>query len=493
MRATRLLLLTGLSLVLTAPAFSQGMGGGGGMCGGGPPPGGGKGKPASAPVDTRPAPAVIAVSQRLKGVLTLAGVARTLSHQNIPSDKPDMSGLYALRGAQIMLESVDIATTGAASLVADTRAYGMNSALLIDSGAQVLMTGGHIATLGQGATAAYVSGEGSALKLDGVALATQGTGAYGLEVRPGASLVASKVSVATESDHATALSVMGRGQPVRINDSQFVTEGPLSPVFSLSGDLEAERISARAGRADGLVINGQHRASFIDSRLSGDGYGVMIYEAPQDDGVPLSGPAGGMDRGGRGPGGGQPPAGERPRDAKPGMRPAMDMMGPPEDHAAALTFTGGHLSGRRAGFYVTNIRTRIKLDAVELSTASGVILKAAADQWGELGRNGGDATLTVSRQILTGDFVTDAISHIAVNLSDNSHLTGKTTRNTDVTLDASSRWTLTADASVGKLTGDPAQIDSQGHTLSYDKYRNPALNNQTLPLPGGGQLVPSGL
>ena len=169
------------------------------------------------------------------------------------------------------------------------------------------------------------------------------------------------------------------------------------------------------------------------------------------------------------------------------------MMGPPEDHAAALTFTGGHLSGQRAGFYVTNIRTRIKLDAVELTTASGVILKAAADQWGELGRNGGDATLTVSHQILTGDFVTDAISHIAVILSDNSHLTGKTTRNTDITLDASSRWTLTADSSVGKLTGDPAQIDSQGHTLSYDKYRNPVLNNQTLPLPGGGQLVPSGL
>jgi hypothetical protein len=476
--------------MLTAPAFSQGMGGG--MGGGGPPPGGGKGKPASAPVDTRPAPAVIAASQRLKGVLTIAGVARTLSHQNIPSDKADMSGLYALRGAQVMLDSVDIATTGAASLVADTRAYGMNSALLIDSGSQVLMTGGHIATLGQGASAAYVSGEGSTLKLDGVALATQGTGAYGLEVRPGASLVASKVSVATESDHATALSMQGHGQSVRISDSQFVTEGPVSPVFSLAGDLEAERISARAGRADGMVINGQHRASFIDSSLSGDNYGVMIYEAPQDDGVPLSGPQGGMDRGGRGRVGGQPPAGERPRDAKAGMRPAMDMMGPPEDHAAALTFTGGHLSGRRAGFYVTNIRTRIKLEAVELNTTSGIILKAAADQWGELGRNGGDATLTVSHQILTGDFVTDAISHIAVTLSDNSHLTGKTTRNTDVTLDASSRWTLTANASVGKLTGDPAQIDSQGHTLSYDKYRNPSLNSQTIPLPGGGQLVPSG-
>lgn len=66
-------------------------------------------------------------------------------------------------------------------------------------------------------------------------------------------------------------------------------------------------------------------------------------------------------------------------------------------------------------------------------------------------------------------------------------------RNTDVTLDASSRWRLTADVSVGKLAGDPAQIDNRGHTLSYDKYRNPALNSQTVPLPGGGQLVSSGL
>jgi len=516
-----LILTTALCLVLSSTAYAQmgggGMGGGGmGGGGGGGKRSGGKGGPpaggSEATPDARPAAAIVPVSMRLKGIVTLAGVAKALKGGKITSDQPDVSGLYATRGAALTVDGVDIETTGAAVLVSDSHDYGINSALLIDNGSGVQMTGGHITTEGQGANGAYVSGEDSALTLHGVSLATAGTGAIGIDIRSGASFDATDTTVTTQSDHAPALSLQLQGPPTHITGGNFTTQGPSSPAFALSGNLEANNLTAASARTDGIAINGAYRVAFTNSVVAGGNYGAMIFVAPAADnamaGAPMGGPDGGPPHGGRGGdqggerGGGEKSGGrpnasggaDKPKGA--GMRPVTDMMGPPPEHGPdgpGLSYTGGKLSGHRAVFFVTNIRTHIRLDSVDIASANGIIVKSVADQWGELGRNGGDTVLEGHHQILIGDFVTDVISHIAVNLSEGSHLTGKATRNTDVALDATSSWTLTADSSVGKLEADPAQIDSQGHTLSYDKFRNPAFNSQTIPLPGGGQLVPSGL
>lgn len=507
-----LLLTTAFCLVLSSTAYAQmggGMGGmGGGRMGGGGRGGGGKGghrgggssrAPGTTP-DARPAAAVLSAAMRLKGLVTIAGETKTLTG-TITSDKADMSAVYAMREANVTLDRVSLITTGASSLVSDSHAFGINSALLIDTAAKVRLTGGKITTEGQGANAAYVTGDETTLALTDASLATDGTGAYGIDVLAGAGLEATNTTITTGSDHAPAIAAEAGARPVRLSGGTFTTQGPSSPALSLSADLDATGITAASGRAEGAMITGHHRISFTDSDLSAQGYGVMIYEAshegrgemPRGEGFDPSrrhGPGAGGPRGGAGP---------APEDgaAKGGsVRPVTDMLAPPPEQGPGirgLQITGGKLSGQRAVFYVTNIRAHIALDHVAVSSASGILLKSAADQWGELGRNGGDAVLEVHHQNLTGDFVTDAISHIAVNLTEDSHLTGKATSNTDITLDSTSTWTLTADSSVGKLTADPSQIDSQGHTLNYDKFRNPALNEQTLPLPGGGQLVPSGL
>jgi len=505
-----LLLTTAFCLVLSSTAHAQmggGMGGmGGGGMGGGGRGGGGKGghrgggssgAPGTTP-DARPAAAVLSAAMRLKGIVTIAGETKTLTG-TITSDKPDMSAVYAMREANVTLNRVSLITTGASSLVSDSHAFGINSALLIDTAAKVRLTGGKITTEGQGANAVYVTGEDAMLTTTDTSVSTDGSGAYGIDVLAGAGLEATNTTIITGSDHAPAIAAEAGARPVRLSGGTFTTQGPSSPVFSLSADLDATGVIASASRAEGAVITGRHHVSFTDSAIAAQGYGVMIYEAPGMRNGDMPGgfdPSRGHGPGGRGPQGGEgpPPEGNAPKGGS--VRPVTDMLVPPPDDGPGirgLQIIRGKLSGQRAAFYVTNMRAHISLDSVAISSASGIILKAAADQWGELGRNGGDAVLDAHHQTLTGDFVTDAISHIVVNLSEDSHLTGKATHNTDVMLDASSTWTLTDDSAIGKLTGDPAQINSQGHTLSYDKYRNPALNNQTVPLPGGGQLVPSGL
>ncbi|ESQ85861.1 hypothetical protein AEAC466_01400 [Asticcacaulis sp. AC466] len=522
MRASTYLALTGLtltSLILASSVMAQGMGDGmgQGMGGGGGRGGGrhrgkrGQGEQAPAqdsPGIARPAPTVVSVATRLQGVVSVAGETKAFKATSIPSDKPDMSGLYALRNAQVTLDTVTITTSGAATLVDNTREYGMNSALLIDSGASVTLLGGRIDTRGQGATAAYVHDDGASLRATGANLTTAGSGAYGIEIRPGGSFEATDISVATQSDHAIALSIEAHGPPVRLTGGRFTTAGPLSPTFLLSRPLEASGVSVEARRAEAVVITGSHPIHFTDSHLSGD-YAVMLYrpaepgDASEHDGQPDGGQFGGRQPKDDRPGWRQ--QGERGQmdghhgraraanggaDQAASVRPVTDMMATAEQVRDGLSLKGGTANGRRAVFYVTNMHAHIALDTVELRSTSGVILRAAADQWGELGRNGGDATLDARHQTLTGDFVTDAISHIAVNLNDDSHFTGIATHNTDMTLDATSTWTLTADSAVGTLNGDRSRIDSQGHTLHYDTSRNPSLNGATYTLPGGGQLVP---
>jgi len=168
-------------------------------------------------------------------------------------------------------------------------------------------------------------------------------------------------------------------------------------------------------------------------------------------------------------------------------------------HRTAFTMTGGTLKAHKADFYVTNLHAEITLDHVALQSDGGILVRSAADQWGLVGRNGGEVHLVTHHQDLTGDFATDVISSIAVSLNDASTLTGATTPNVDVDMDASSHWVLTGDTNVGKLSdaaiaGDSVpNITGNGHTLTYDHRHNPQLANKTYALAGGGQLVPGGL
>ncbi len=495
----RLILAAAAAACLATTSYAQDMGGMGGMGQGGGGHGGGRhsggqrgqGAPAGdgQAMPARPAAAVLSATQRIKGVITVSAVSRALSKGTIPSETGDVSAIYVTRGGQATLDTVDILTTGAASLVADSHEVGINSALLIDTGSAAKVTGGHIATRGEGANAAYVSGDGSHLSLKGTALATSGTGSYGVEVRAGAEFEADGINVATESDHASAL-FAGRGsRPLRIAGGTFTTDGPLSPGFDLSASLEAQGVKLTAGRDDAVVVNGSHRVAFSDSHLTGDGYGIRLYDAPDPDH-----PAGGFGPGNNPPGGGfgpRPDGGDRTSTKAGAIPDAQFGQVPGGPHTAELTLAGGSLDARRAAFYVSNLTAHIVLDNVALTSRNGMVLRAAADQWGTLGRNGGVAHLEATHQTLTGDLVTDAISSIDVNLRDNSHLTGLATLNVAITIDATSTWTLTDDTRVGKLSADPARIDSQGHTLTYDRDSNPQLNGATMGLPGGGKLMPT--
>ncbi len=514
-----LLLTTGLTLV-AAPAFAQygggGMGGGGmggsgmgGMGGSGMGSGqsGGGGhhkgsgqsqKPATS--TTAPAaihaPANVPLSMRLTGKLVINGGIKSMTHATLASASPDMSTIYVEREAQLSLDTVDLSGSGDLSLVSDGRAAGLDSALLVGSAAAVTMTGGHISTTGRGANAAFVSDAGSKLSFKGTALSTHASDAYGIEATGGGSVSGDGVTVATTGDRGTAVAVQAPNSQATLTGGQLGTEGAAANAFFVAGTLNASGVTAHASAADGLLAEKAKTVALTDTSLSAGGYGAVLYagdEAGRDGGVA----AGDGGHGGHRPGGANiaGPAAPSPEQNPDPVQVTDDM----PLHRTNFTMTGGALKAHKADFYVTNLHAEIVLDHVTLQSDGGILVRSAADQWGKVGSNGGDVHLVTHHQTLTGDFATDVISNIAVSLNDDSTLTGATTPNVDVEMDASSHWVLTGDTNVGKLTdaaiaGDSVpNITGNGHTLTYDHRHNPQLANKTYALVGGGQLVPGGL
>ena len=484
---------------------------GGGGRGGGHHRGQGQGQKqtqtASGPVNSMHAPTEVPVAMRLTGKVIVSGATKALAHTMVTANLPDLSAVYAERNAQLSLDTVDLSGSGDVSLLSDGRTSGLDSALLVGTQAQVTVTGGHISTTGKGANAAFVSDPGSKLSLKGVDIATHASDAFGVEATGGGSVSGDGLTVATTADRATAVAVQTPGSQATLTGGHFSTEGSAANAFYVAGTLNASGVTAETESADGLMAEAARTVSLTDTSLTAGGYGAMLYAGD----APARGGAGGPGAGGGhgGHGGGQGP-GQNPGQGSsmsgpamgPGTSRAPDAVPLTEDaplRRTSFTMTGGALKAKRGLFYVTNLHADITLDHVAVQSGDGILVRSVADHWGLVGNNGGDVHLVAHHETLTGDFATDVVSSIALSLADESVLTGATTPNVDVDIDASSKWVLTGDTNVGKLSdaaiagGDVPNIVGNGHTLTYDHLHNPQLGNKTYALAGGGQLVPGGL
>ena len=161
------------------------------------------------------------------------------------------------------------------------------------------------------------------------------------------------------------------------------------------------------------------------------------------------------------------------------------MSGDASGGKGVYTQTGGSLKDTAADsplFYTTNSTGVITLKGVNVTEASGVLLKAAAGNWGTSGANGGNAVVTANAQTLAGSIVADKISTVSLTLKNGSSLTGA--------VNAAN----TAESVTGaKISGTTiTNIVGTGHTVTYDKSAaaDSALGGKAYTLAGGGTLTP---
>ena len=126
-------------------------------------------------------------------------------------------------------------------------------------------------------------------------------------------------------------------------------------------------------------------------------------------------------------------------------------------------------------FYVTNTSAIVNLTNNKIinNDSNSNFLRIKKDSWGKEGENGGDVTLNLSNQSISGNIVVDSISTLVINMKNNSYYEGalnssNTAKKLELNLDKTSKIKLSSNLYVTSLTNDVSDnsnIDFNGYKL----------------------------
>jgi len=422
--------------------------------GGGTPPGSGSGPMSEG---GPPGSSSSSSSYNFSGVYILNGGTATETNAKYISDTKDVSGVYVTNGGDLNLVNPTIVTSGDTSSNDASSFYGLNGAVLANSGSKVTITGGTISTTGSGSNGAIPTGSETSITLTDVTIKATGGGGHGVMATNGGILTLMDVDIITSGANGAPLATDRGSGTVTATGGTVLSSGIDSPGIYSTGVITVTDATVTATGSEAAVIEGVNSIVLKNTTLTGGAEktgGTMIYQS---------------------------------------------MSGDADVGTGTITMTGGsYTSTAGPAFFITNTNAAITLTGVKVSSKSDTLMKAAGtDRWGTSGKNGGTVTFIADGEKLTGSLVTDNISSIATTLRNSSALTGSI-NSAALILDATSTWTLTGNSSLtsfsdaGGISGTTiTNIIGNGHTVTYDKSlaANIALGGQTYTLVNGGTLV----
>jgi len=429
---------------------------------GGMPPEGAAGMnaPPEKPDGMQPGGATDASSYKFNASRILDGENASETDGFYTSNTTDTSAIYVINKGNLVLRNPDIKTSGDTSSNDASSFYGLNAAVLATSGSTVQITGGSVTTTGTGANGVFSTGKGTTINLTDVSINCTGDGGHGVDATLEGVLNLKDVDMVTSGSHGAAIATDRGSGTINVIGGKAVTYGVDSPGIYSTGVITVKDAIVSGIGAEGAVIEGKNTIALTNTTLNCGTQktgGIMIYQS-------FSGDA--------------------------------------EEGTGNFIMNGGSISAEVGPvFYVTNTEAEIKLYAVNITSASGVLIKAeATDRWGQSGSNGGIVAVTASEQKLSGDIVIDNISTVEAALQNSTTLTGSinagnSRKSASLAIDASSTWNVTADSYLtGFSDGDSTlkNIQGNGHTVYYDRSltSNSWLGAKTYSLNNGGELKP---
>ncbi len=427
--------------------------------GGGPPPDDSNGRPMKPGGGTggppgKPPGSGARTAAKQSGVFTVNGATEQTTGQTYKSASNDVSSVFVMNGGNLTLNQPKVIKSGNSSNEENSSFHGQNAGVLVARGSRVTIVGGSITANGLGANGLFATGEGAMASMTDGTIIADGNAAHGVMASAGGALALTNVTISTSSARSAAVATDRGSGTVYVSGGTYTTHGTTSPGIYSTGKITAQDATFTATASEAVVIEGRNSVMLENCKISGaEKCGAMIYQS-------FSGDA--------------------------------------EGREGTFTMTGGtFLAAQGPLFFVSNTRGIIQLTNVALSADSGVLLSASASRWGHTGSNGGHAVLTADKQVLSGDISADQISSASIALHNKSTLTG-VIRNASLSLDATSKWIVSADSTVKGLACDGgeagiANIQSNGHKVWYDSSLavNQWLGGKTIALTGGGTLAPS--
>ena len=293
--------------------------------------------------------------------------------------------------------------------------YGINAAVLAKDGSTLTISGTTVTTDGSHANGVFSYGNGTTVNVSDTTITTSGNNSGGLMTTGGAALNASNLNVSTTGSSSAAIRSDRGGGTVNVSGGTYSSAGVGSPAIYSTADITVSNATLSSAVSEAVVIEGGNSVTLNNVDITGSNSrkngqstvstNVLIYQS---------------------------------------------MSGDAAEGNSTFTMSGGTMTSQTgAMFHVTNVTTEINLSGVSFnySSDSNVFLDASADAWGTSGKNGGNVTLNLNDQTISGAILQDNTSSVAVNLS------------------GTSTWTLQGDSFITSFSGDLANVNLNGYTL----------------------------
>ena len=370
--------------------------------------------------------------------------------ENYESTTADENAI-SVSGVKSTLSNITVNKTGDSDGGDNTSFYGTNSAILAKSGANVTIKNANIFTSATGANGVFsyggsattqnASGDGTTVNISDSTITTTKDNSGGIMTTGGGIMNATNLTINTSGISSAAIRSDRGGGTVVVDKGTYTTTGKGSPAVYSTADITVKNATLISEASEGLIIEGKNKITIENVKLTDTNNAlngqsttyknIFIYQS-------MSG------------------------DADTGTA---------EFSAKDSTI----VTNKGDSIYVTNTKANITLENNSFvnNDTSGNFIRIQKDSWGNSGSNGGDVTLKLINQKVSGNIVVDSISKLSINLTNSSTYEGtinnsNSAKEIKLVLDKSSKIKLTGDSYVSELSdedGTYSNIDLNGHKL----------------------------
>ena len=348
------------------------------------------------------------------------------------------------------LSNIIVSKTGDSDGGDNTSFYGTNSAIIAKDGASLTIKDVTITTNATGANGVFSYGgsattnnsssDGTTINITDSKITTTGDNSGGIMTTGGGIMNATNLEISTSGRSSAAIRSDRGGGTVTVTKGTYETSGPGSPSIYSTADITVNDAKLISTASEGVVIEGANSVTLnncdlIDTNNELNGQSttyknIFLYQS-------MSG------------------------DAKEG--------------GSSFTAKDSTITTNKGdSFYITNTTATINLENNKIinNDSTGYFLRSKADSWGNSNNNGGNVTLNMTNQEVTGNIYIDSISTLTMNMTTSNYEGAINTDNTakliTLKLDSTSKIKLTGDSYITSLEDADntySNIDFNGYKL----------------------------
>ena len=365
------------------------------------------------------------------------------------STKSDQNAILVSGDVSATLSGITVNKTGDSNGGDSTSFYGINSAIMVKSGATVIIKNADITTDAVGANGIFSYGgsattdnmfaDGTTVKVSNTKITTTKDGSGGIMTTGGGKMKATNLTITTSGISSAAIRTDRGGGKVEVNKGNYKTTGKGSPTIYSTADVTIRNAILTATTSEGAIIEGKNSITLdnvqltaTNNELNGQSTtykNIFIYQSMSGDAA----------------------QGEATFTSK----------------KSTITTNKGD------SIYVTNTSATINLENNVFinNDSEGNFLRIQKDSWGNEGSNGGNVKLNLNNLGVDGNIVVDSISKLSMNLVGskyNGTINNSNEGEVNLVLDSNSSITLTGDSYIKSLTNadsSNSNINLNGHKL----------------------------